>query len=184
MSSLRFLIAASLASSVILWLAGCGSSTAPPTTGDAHSHDEHSHEGHDHAHGEAGHEGHDHAAHGPHDGHIVEIGDEEYHAEWTHDGKGKITVYILDKEMKKEVPIAAEKIVIDTMIQDKANSFELEAVNPTEGETPMASQFEITDVGLEGVLTSLGENVTATLKLVIDKPYEAKITRDAHDHKH
>lgn len=190
--SLRTILSAALIGGVAFWLAGCGSTTPAGKTGDAHSHDEHGHgepghEGHDHAPGEHGHEGHDHShAHGPHDGHIVEIGEEEYHAEWTHDGKGKVTVYLLDKEMKKEVPIAAEKIVIETKVQNQTNVFELEAVNPTEGETPLASQFEITDVGLEGVLrVADGKGVTATLKLTIgDKDYVAPITNDDHGHKH
>ncbi len=187
---LRYIFSAVLAAGVALWLAGCGSSTTPADagkTGDAHSHNEHDHEGHDHAPGEHGHEGHDHShAHGPHDGHIVEIGEEEYHAEWTHNGKGKVTVYVLDKEMKKEVPIAAEKIVIETTIQGQTNAFDLEAVNPTEGEMPMASQFEITSENLEGVLDSVdGKGVTATLKLKIgDKDYTAPITHDDHGHKH
>jgi hypothetical protein len=188
--SLRTILSAALTAGVSLWLAGCDSSTTPADagkTGNAHSHDEHGHEGHDHAPGEHGHEGHDHShAHGPHDGHIVEIGEEEYHAEWTHDGKGKVTVYVLDKEMKKEVPIAAEKIAIETKIGETSNSFELEAVNRTEGDAPMASQFEITDAQLEGVLTAVdGKGVTATLKLKIgDKDYTAPITHDDHGHKH
>ena len=152
--SLRTILSAALAAGVALWLAGCGSGTTPADagkSGDTHGHDEHGHEGHDHAAGEHGHEGHDHShAHGPHDGHIVEIGEEEYHAEWTHDGKGKVTVYVLDKEMKKDVPIAAEKIVIETKIGEAKNSFDLEAVSRTEGDMPMASQFEITDSQLEG----------------------------------
>ena len=56
---------------------------------------------------------HDHAHHGPHHGHLMEIGDEAYHAEWTHDESGKVTFYILDSDAKKEVPIAADEITID-----------------------------------------------------------------------
>jgi hypothetical protein len=186
MSYLRTVLLACLAIGLSAWLAGCTTNTTPSGPGAAGG-DEHGHEGHDHAAGEPGHEGHDHShAHGPHDGHIVEIGEEEYHAEYTHDGKGKVTVYVLDKELKKEVPIAAEKIVIETKIGEAANTFELEAVNRTDGDMPMASQFEITDAQLEGVLTSVdGKGVTAALKLKIgDKDYVAPIMPDEHDHKH
>src|SRR5689334_20069810 len=57
--------------------------------------------------------GHEHHHHGPHNGHLMEIGGEEYHAEWTHDESGKVTFYILDSEAKKEVPVAADEITID-----------------------------------------------------------------------
>ena len=66
------------------------------------------------------------------------MGEEEYHAEWTHDKDGKVTVWILDAEMKKEVPIAAEKITIDTKIADKATSYDLEAVERSEGDITLA----------------------------------------------
>src|SRR3982751_3555980 len=59
---------------------------------------------------------HDHAHHGPHNGHLMEIGEEEYHAEWTHDDSGKITFYVLDSDAKKEVPIAADELTIDVKI--------------------------------------------------------------------
>ena len=54
--------------------------------------------------------GHEHHHHGPHNGHVMEIGGEEYHAEWTHDESGKVTFYILDSDAKKEVPIEADEI--------------------------------------------------------------------------
>jgi hypothetical protein len=174
-------LAMSLAAGLVLWLAGCyGTQPATNTTptGGEHGHEGHGHEGHDH--------GHDHShAHGLHGGHIIEIGEEEYHAEWTHEESGKVTVYVLDAEMKKEVPIEAEEIMIDTVVAGQANSFPLAAVDRTEGDMPKASKFEIVDQKLLGVLESLSEGVTATLKLTINgKPYEAKITHDDHDHKH
>jgi hypothetical protein len=169
-------LAMSLTAGLILCAAGCNGTqpaTNSPTAGE-----EHGHEGHDHAH--------DHShAHGLHGGHIIEIGEEEYHAEWTHDDSGKVTVYILDAEMKKEVPIEAEEITIDTVVAGQTNSFQLAAVDRTAGDMPKASKFEIVDQKLLGVLESLSEGVTATLKMTINgKPYEAKITHDDHGHKH
>ncbi len=183
MSLTKLCLAALLAVGLTAWSSGCAGKPTPAGNGDEHAHE---HEGHDHGEGEKGHEGHDHAhVHGPHDGHIIEIGDEEYHAEWTHDESGKVTVYILDATMKKEVPIAADAITIDTAVGGKTNSFQLAAVDPSEGDMPKASKFEIVDKGLLGVLESLSEGVTATLKLTInDKPYEAKIVHDDHGHKH
>src|SRR3954447_6501560 len=89
------------------------------------------------------HEGHDHAHHGPHHGHLMELGAEEYHAEWTHNESGKITVYILDGEAKKEVPIEADEIAIDVKLGNTPPvNYKLAAVNPTEGKS---ATFEIVD---------------------------------------
>src|SRR4029453_7178223 len=84
----------SLVGGVFLWMTGCNPTTPPSsnsgsgTTTDSHEHDH-------------GHEGHDHAHHGTHGGELMAIGNEEYHAEWTHDEEGKITFYILDAEDRK-----------------------------------------------------------------------------------
>src|SRR5437667_11136252 len=75
-----FVIAATL-----LWLTGCPS----PAN---HSEKKPSADTHDHEH--------DHAHHGPHHGHLMEIGQEEYHAEWTHDESGKIPIYNLGSDAK------------------------------------------------------------------------------------
>jgi hypothetical protein len=182
----KHFLAFSLVAALALWGAGCKPTPPVPpaagsgTTDDAHarSHGEegHGHEGHDHAH--------DHA-HGPHVGHIIEIGEEEYHAEWTHDKDGKVTVWILDAEMKKEVPIAADHITIHTSVAGKPSSYDLEAVERSEGDMPMTAKFEATDKNLEGVLSALSEGVTATLKADINgKEFEAPITHDDHGHKH
>ena len=173
----------SLVSGVSLWLAGCTPSAPPSssmgsgTTTDSH---EHGHEGHDHAH--------DHAHHGPHGGELMAIGNEEYHAEWTHDEEGKVTFYILDAEAKKEVPITSEKITIDVKIGDaEPKTYELMGVNPS-GEPAKTAQFEVVDKDLLGVIEVLkpdDKGVTATLNLVIDDtPYSQKIEKEAHDHGH
>jgi hypothetical protein len=125
---------------------------------------------------------HDHAHHGPHNGHLMEIGDEEYHAEWTHDDSGKITFYILDSAAKKEVPIDAEEIAIDVKIGDRAPlTYKLTAVNPMDGKSAV---FEIVDKQLLGALEVLkSPGVVATLNLTINgKPYEQRI--EAYEHAH
>ena len=129
-----------------------------------------------------GHEGeHAHVHHGPHGGHIMVIGQEEYHAEWTTDEAGKVTFYILDAEGKKEVPVAAEEIVIDVKIGDKEpTAYKLAAVNPQDGK---ASAFEVVDKNLEGVLSALSPGVTATIKTlkIGDKTFE---NLKIEEHKH
>jgi hypothetical protein len=162
-----------LAVVTVLWLAGCtgGSSTTggTPKTGD-----------HDHAHDHD----HEHAHHGPHGGHLMEIGEEEYHAEWTHDESGKVTFYILGPEAKKEVPVAAEQITIDVKVGDHApQQFQLAAVNPQDGKSAI---FETVNQQLVGVLETLkSESVVATLHVPINgKTYDQRIQEHDHGHEH
>lgn len=145
---------------------GCGPKAGDNKKPDAHGHD------HDH----------DHAL-GPHGGHALELGEEEYHAEWTHDdASGKVAVFILDKAMKKEVPIEAESLTITTKIGDKPETvYKLEAMNPTEGKT---AHFELTDKALATALIAVGDKATAKLNVKIgDKTYEQKFEKH-EDHHH
>jgi hypothetical protein len=152
-----------------LLLTGCPSSTAPTGSGP----NEASQSGHEHG---DGHD-HDHAHNGPHGGHIIEIGDEEYHAEWTHDESGKVTVYVLDAAMKNDVPVEGETININVKLGDNAKQYTLESEGP--------SKFSTEDQTLVGNLEALSEAVTATLSLDINgKHYEAPITAGGHDHAH
>lgn len=161
-----------VAALLAVWLVGCGGTTTPEkkTGGTSGEHD------HDH----------DHAHAGPHGGHLIELGEEEYHGEWTHDeASGTVTVYILDGAAKKEVPIAAEKVVIELKQEDKVTPFELAAVNRTSGDMPTAFQFEISDKTFLGQLEVLSKAGGAVLKVDINgKPFEGKITEEEHDHKH
>ena len=162
-------IALSLSFAVVISLTGCQPPAAKaPTDKEA---------AHDHAH--------DHAHHGPHGGHIMEIGEEEYHAEWTHDDSGKVTFYILDSAVKKEVPIAAEEITIDVKIgNNEPVTYKLAAVNPQDGKS---ATFEIVDKNLLGVMETLKNNkgTVLTLNVTIDgKTFAQKIEEHDHGHAH
>jgi len=157
-----------LAALTVLYLAGCNGD-GDKTGGDKSAETEHDHE---------------HHAHGPHGGALVELGtDEKYHAEWTTEESGKVTIWILDGAGEKEVPIAAEKVSIDTKDPKGEVSFDLAAANPVDGK---AFQFEIDgSQGKEllGILEALGGDVTATLKADINgDAREGKIEK--HEHKH
>lgn len=172
MRAFSFVSLLALAAALPLSFAGCNTSTDTTKNkkADAHGHD-HEHD-HDHAHG------------GLFGGHILELGEEEYHAEWTDDAaSGKVTVYILDSAMKKEVPIEAEKISINTKVADKEKTYDLEAINAADGK---ASQFSTTDKTLVTILTSVGEGTTANLDVTINgkqftPAFEA---HEEHGHKH
>lgn len=133
--------------------------------------------------------GHDHEhVHGPHGGHIVELGNEEYHAEWNHEDNGRITVYILDSTGKKEFPISAEKLTIDVTVKKKdkeqTTSYELIAKNRSEGDMPTASLFELTDKQLLVSLEALTPGgIEAKLNVDINgKPFSVALEHDPHHH--
>lgn len=164
---------------------GCdsGAGNSQGGTGKATKKDDHGHDhDHDHDHDHA----HSHAAQGPHKGHIIELGEEEYHAEWTHDDEsGLVAIYILDKEMKKEVPIESKQIEIKTKIGEAEKTYQLDAEYPAEGDMNQAAKFVLEDKSLITALLAAGkEGATATLHVEIaGKKYSAAIDHDA-EHKH
>jgi hypothetical protein len=151
----------------LVWTGCSGDATPQPSGGGAQA-------GHDHDH--------DHES-GKHGGHVLAIGDEDYHAEWTHDEEGKITVYLLDHDAVEDVAIEADSIEIETAVENgESQTFSLAAVRAEGAAT--ASQFELTDKELMTALQVAGEGATATIKLTIaGKDYSAAIEHD-HGHAH
>lgn len=145
---------------------------AAPKAPDSHDHDH----AHDHAHD------HDHAHNGPHGGHLMVLGNEEFHAEWTHDESGKVTFYILDAAAKKEVPIAAEAITMDVKIGDNPpKTYELVAVKPDEGK---AAAFEIVDKEFEALFDQLkSSGLVLTLHANVNGKQFDQVVKE-HDHGH
>jgi len=128
--------------------------------------------------------GHTHTHAGPHKGHVMVLGKEEYHAEWTQDETGKVTFYILDSEAKKDVPIEAKEITIDVKIgQNPPKTFTLPALNPQDGKT---AAFEIVDTNLEGALDQIkGTGVVCTLHVNINgKQFDQEIKEEEHTDDH
>lgn len=122
---------------------------------------------------------HDHPSEGPHHGDLVELGNEEYHAEVVHGKEGEVTVYILDGKAAKAVPIAATEVTINLSHDGKAEQFKLAAA-PEAGEPAgTSSRFAIKDAELASDLDA--EGTKAKIVLQIDgKSYTGAI---AHDHK-
>jgi hypothetical protein len=143
-----------LAAALLIALLSCGCGPKPmpnPPAGDPHA--EH--------------------VHGPHGGEIAHAG--ELHVEWVLDEKAhKLTVYVLDGTMKKEVPVAADKVLV--VVGTPQQKTALPAMNAVDGK---ASRFEIVDEPLADALGS-GKGV---LQLEIDgKAVEAKLEIDEHHH--
>lgn len=130
---------------------------------------------------------HEHPQEGPHHGHLIELGDEEYHVELLHDDEsGKVSIYVLDASAKEEVKISAADVTLNIVVAGTPRQFKLNAVGASDGGP---SQFEIVDKDLLEALEGT-ERTNARLSLSIDgKPYTGKIEHHAHgehdhDHKH
>ena len=130
-------------------------------------------------HQHVGHDYHDHEA-GPHGGHLIELGAEEYHAEWLHDDEtNTVTVYILDADAQNEFPIDASEILINVKVNDQPTQYKLTAFPTEQGKS---SQFQLVDGSLIVALI-VGEGVSARLQVDINgTPFSATIEQHAHHH--
>lgn len=162
-----------LAICVSVFLLGCTSQTnstgpetaPPPPTIDPHA-------GHDHG-------SHAHPTEGPHHGGLIELGNEEYHAELVHDEQS-VTIYVLNAAADKQVPIEATEITINTTHNGSPEQFKLEAMPDQIDPTAKSSRFVSSDPELAGHIDE--EAATHRLVLTINgKSYRGDI---AHDHDH
>ncbi len=132
---------------------------------------------------------HDHPSEGPHQGTLIELGNEEYHAELVHDAS-VVTVYILDGSASTPTPIEAPELTINLIHDGKPAQFKLASV-PDVGETPgSSSRFAIQSPELVEELEH--DHSSARLAVLIKgKSYRGDIhhdheghDHDAHDHDH
>ena len=130
---------------------------------------------------------HGHGDKGPHGGGIVELGDEEYHAEIVvdHDTKS-LAVFVLGKDAKTAEQVAAGEISITP---EGKESLALKAA-PQKGDGDgKASKFQIVDEALVHELLDAGF-LHGELRITIgEKPYLGHIdyhldasSHDDHDH--
>ena len=157
---------------LLLLVVGCQQHSSPPAPGNGNGHPEEDH--HDH----------DHGALGPHGGHVLVLGDEQYHAEWTHEDKsGDIVIYLLDQEIQEDVTTTAELITITTTIRDESQTYELAADNQNEEDPPRASRFKATNPNLLTALKQAGSGVKAEMRVIIDGTF-FRGTFEKHEHDH
>ena len=128
----------------------------PPMIEDEHDHEEH---------------------HGPHGGHVIELGrSHEFHAELVENEEARtVSVYILGKDMQ-ELAIDRPTINLSLIVEGKPQSFALQAADPADGK---ASRFDATD---SEAFAALHEHeATGKLLVSIDgKSYSGAI--EHHDH--
>jgi hypothetical protein len=82
--------------------------------------------------------------HGPHGGHLVELGEEEYHAEVVFDAKAaKITIYLLDSKAKNPSPGDVKEVTLKLTIDGKPESFAVPAAPQAGDPQGKSSRFEL-----------------------------------------
>ena len=168
--SKKFLVTAVTGVALALPLAGCEKPGANAPA-NAKQEKEHAHE-----------EG-EHATEGPHHGHLIELGKDEFHAELALDeATHTVTIYLLDSTAKQAVPIEAQELVVNAMVAGKPKQFKLPA-KPLEGEDPKSSRFEASD---EEMCDALCEQPDAKGRLNVTingKAFVGEIEHVAHDEK-
>lgn len=127
--------------------------------------------------------GHAHPTEGPHHGALIELGNEEYHAELVHDeAAGSVTIYVLNAAATGPVPIDASEITINVKHDGKPKQFKLAASPDTGDPEGKSSRFISTEA-------ELGEHLhddAAEPKLVLSiagKSFRGVIDHH-HDHDH
>jgi len=126
------------------------------------------------------HTSHAHPSKGPHDGELIELGHDEYHAELLHDhDAAEVTIYILNDKAATQVPIDAAQITINVTHDGNAEQFALLASPDDNEPTGKSSRFVSKDKELFGHI----EEHDAESHLVVtinNKSYRGIL---AHNHK-
>ena len=131
--------------------------------------------------------GHDHAHphEGPHGGHLIELGEEEYHAELVHDdATHTVTIYLLDGAAKNAVAVDATELALNLVADGKPQQFAL-AARPSPGDAPgQSSRFESADETLCEALDK--PKTTGRLNITIaGTPYVGQVeSLEEHGHAH
>ena len=129
---------------------------------------------------------HDHPSEGPHHGSLIELGNEEYHAELVHDdAAGTVTIYLLDSTAQTATPTDIKELQINLSHDGKAEQFSLVASPDSGDPAGKASRFVSSDAELAEELDH--EGVQAQLVVSIaGKQYRGAIEHDddheGHDH--
>lgn len=129
-----------------------------------------------------------HPTEGPHHGSLIELGNEEYHAELVHDEpSGAITIYILDSAATEAVPIEAAEVAINITRDEQPEQYTL-AASPAANDPPeTSSQFASSQTELAAALDHPATNaqLVATIR---GKQYRGAISHhqdhEGHEHEH
>ena len=119
---------------------------------------------------------HDHLALGPHKGHVVVLGDEEYHAELTHEeATNTVAVYLLDASATEPLAEGPAEITFQVF---KDGEFVDHALKRSDA----PGMYAVTDEALCDLLLHAAE-VKGRIRAEIEgKPYVGMVEHAPHDH--
>ncbi|MEX2306102.1 MAG: hypothetical protein WD738_00820 [Pirellulales bacterium] len=175
MRTMSLSTACGLLAMCLVGLTGCGKSrtNAPATSETAASH-AHSHH-HDHG-------------HGPHEGHIIDLGTEKYHAELTHDDVShRVGIYLLGEDAATAAPIEAPSVTINVSVDGEPTEYTLPAVAQPGDAAGKSSYFELTSEPLQTVVSGASQSLDddPEMRVTIDgTPYVGMIEPDIDGHHH
>ena len=159
--------------------------------GDGHDHDDHKHgEDHDHdekdghEHKDDGHKHSHHPSHGPRGGHLIELGQEDYHAELVHDEASKrVGIYLLDARAKDSVASPMNELLLNLLVDGRPAQYKLLAAPANDGTSGNGSKFETTNEELCRLLTD-GHAVSGRFNVLIDGKIFTGTIHHTGDHDH
>jgi hypothetical protein len=124
---------------------------------------------------------HAHPDHGPHNGDLIELGNEEYHLEMVHDEKaGTIAFYLLDSSAKKMLAIPAKEIVVNVKVAGKGKQYKIPPYPQPNDPKDNFSAYGTKDKDLIATLNKHGIEAHVAIEIG-GKPYRGKIEHH-HDH--
>lgn len=128
---------------------------------------------------------HAHPSSGPHKGPLIELGNEEYHAEILNDDAHRVTIYVLDSGAAKAVPIEAKEITLNLKAGGKPKQYKLAAKPQAEDGEGKSSCFELESEDLSHQLDEEDAGASVNLEIA-GKAYSGKVPHGhghTHDHK-
>ncbi len=124
-----------------------------------------------------------HAEEGPHKGHLIELGEEEYHAELIHEDATKtVAIYLLGADARTAVSIPDPEIMLNLVVAGTPMQAKLTAERQPGDPEGQASKFAIVD---EQILEALeAPKTTGRLNVTIGgKSYSGNVEHEG-DHGH
>lgn len=126
---------------------------------------------------------HGHPTKGPRGGALVELGEEEFHAEVLHDHDAHtVTIYLLDGTGRRAVGIDAREVLVNIRSGRKAKQFKIAAA-PMRGDRPgFTTRFGAKSEELCHLLDEHEADARLTVRIA-GRGYTGKIPL-VHDHEH
>ncbi|MBS0211199.1 MAG: hypothetical protein JSS27_19820 [Planctomycetes bacterium] len=131
--------------------------------------------GHDHDHDHD----HEHEALGPHGGHLIELGEDAFHAELTHnDEKHRVAIYLLDGAAKAMPAAESLPAEVKLTFDDKGKTVDYTLAKVADG------KYEITNDALCSLLSGNFDVKCSLAATIAGKSYTGALEHEAHEHDH